>query len=277
MKNLRLKIIIATGILAVLGVSTILIFQSSLLNIDKFTVEGNRHTPSEHVIAISGLRKGDKLFPLNFGAAENSIERLPWVKNASIGRAINGTITFSIEERTPRAVAFSRQGYVLLDGEGRVLEIIGANENCIQYSVQYSTELSEITCIANLIVPSAPGSYIRKSNLPFVDAATLIHSIKKCLQPETAVGCPENSTARLNSYVRQIVMNQTGERAISIQLKGGGWLLLGNPAENLEGKLERAFQILTGDSDSIRALCGNAFLDLSSNTNSIPLTPDVTC
>lgn len=270
--ELRIKVIIGISILSLLVLSFILILQSSLFDVEEFRVEGNENTPAEAIIVSSGIKKGDKLFPLDVDAASRSIERLPWVDTASVSTKWGGQVKFTITEREPVAVAFSRQGYVLLDATGRVLQIVGRSETCENYAQQYSG----VICLANYIAPFIPGEHIHERDLPYLDIANHLHTLEKCLQPETAAGCPEGASTNLFSFVRQIIFNISDGRAASLQLRGGGWVLLGDPSNRLEVKLRGAFDVLTTDSAAMRELCGNATLNLKVPTRAV-LTTDPDC
>lgn len=267
--KLRINIIIGIGVFLAILVAAFFFSQSALLDIDELKVKGNLNTPAEHIIAISGLELGNKLFPLDSDAAERSIRRLPWVKTVEVQRAWSGSVTFKVVERKPVAVAFSRHGYVLLDREGRVLEILGSEGTC-----ESNAELfPDVLCIANLIVPNEAGSYVREVNRAIIDAAYQVQILEKCLVSENT-GCPEASVSRFTSFVRQIVVHVIGEFEISLQLNGGGWILLGDPAEMLVSK---AFDAITLNDESIaRDLCGDATLDVRPEGRAV-LTPGINC
>ena len=278
----RIKILVGISGLVVVVLGLALFTQSSYLDIDEFKVEGNSKTPSQDIIAISGLKVGDQLFPINLSAASKSVRRLPWVKEANISRGLDGLISFKVTERQARVVAFSRQGFALLDVEGRVLEILGSEGSC----ESHASQSNEIICIANLIVPSEPGNQIRERNLPLIQIAEQLHTINKCLRDITVAGCPEGETTSLYFFVRQIVLHSIGEVGVSLQLRGGGWVFLGDPNTNLEleGKLRNLFNLLTKEDSCVgenfcasRDLCGDAVLDLAVKKDGAVLTKDKSC
>ncbi len=262
----RLRIMGALVVLVVLIAAAVLFWQSALLDIDKFKAEGNERTPIEDLIAVSGLQKGDQLLSLDLGAAEESIKRLPWVKEAGIKRGWNGTITFEIEERQAVAVAFSRFGYVVLDQDGRILENLGAGNDCIGFAQQNGSLL----CLANLVVSGGPGNMVADRALPLVNTAGLALT-KKTLD---ASG---NRTLTFASKIRQVVVERSDFTA-HLELEEGGWIYLGDASLRLEEKLTGALNILESAqlADTGLRLCGDTILDVSIE-NQATLNPDRTC
>ncbi len=237
---------------ALLVVGAILFWQSSLLDIDKFEAEGNPNTPLEHIVSISGLGRGDQLYALDLGAASKSVRRLPWVKDVSIKRDWGGTLTFQITERQPAAVAFSNRGYVLLDEEGRILELLGTELDCLGYAAGIPTA----HCVANMNVPSAAGATVSEQDAAVVAVSGVINRFA------------------LGESVHQVARH-TDIYAVSIRLAAGGWIYLGNPMERLEDKLVEAIRILNSEQLPNR-FCGNAVLDMSVEGRAA-LTPDSRC
>ncbi len=262
----RLRIMGALAVLIVLAVLAVLFWQSALLDIDKFKAEGNEHTPTEHIIAISGLRKGDQLLSLDLGAAEKSVERLPWVGTADIKRGWNGTITFRIEERQAVAVTFSRFGYALLDQEGRILENLGVGNDCKGFAQQNGSLL----CLANLVISGRPGDTIPNRTISIANTASLLMAKKI----PSADGGEESTFA---AKISQIVIKQS-DFSVYLELEAGGWIYLGDTSLRLEEKLDGALNILESSQliDSGIRLCGNTILDVSIQ-NQATLNPDRNC
>jgi cell division septal protein FtsQ len=61
---------------------------------------------------------------MNFGEIRNRFEKLPYVKQADIGVAPNGTIKIRIHERKPVALLIDHKNKIYVDGKGVKLPIV---------------------------------------------------------------------------------------------------------------------------------------------------------
>jgi len=99
--------------------------RSPLLDVDRVDVAGVRHTPPEVVRDAAGLERGDALLYADLRAARRAVERLPWVAEARLSRHWPGTVRIAIDERIAAgAVPADGGGWVLADGDGRLLEYV---------------------------------------------------------------------------------------------------------------------------------------------------------
>ena len=80
------------------------------------TVSGNARYTSEEIIAASGIEIEDNLFLLNkYNAAQAIFEKLPYVEEATINRALPDTIVITVRECAAAAgVAAMRAGAVVI-------------------------------------------------------------------------------------------------------------------------------------------------------------------
>lgn len=91
------------------------------LTIRQVTLEGRISTPRAALVAAAGLRIGEPILLVDIAAARRRIERLGWVKTASVGRRLPGRIHIRIRERVPFA-RWQRLGEtVLIDAEGATI------------------------------------------------------------------------------------------------------------------------------------------------------------
>ena len=82
--------------------------------VQSITVSGNARYTSEEIIAASGIEIEDNLFLLNkYSAAQAIFEKLPYVEEATINRALPDTIVITVRECA---------GYWLISENGKLLE-----------------------------------------------------------------------------------------------------------------------------------------------------------
>ena len=246
----RIRTLIAVAILCILGILAVLISQSSFLDVDKIKVTGLIEVVEEDALLQSQIKRGDRLLTLNQGLAQTRLARLPWVESASVSRSWGGSVNISIVERKAAAIVFSQHGYVLTDKEGRVLRSLGADLTCLEYAEQ---NLNQV-CVANLVAPSTNGQFIRNEDINAVRAASLI--------------APE-----FRPRVSYVVPDPISDE-LSIQLRGGGWILLGDGNANLEVKISNAVGAIT--SQPVAIFCGNFILD-ARNETTVALRQDPSC
>ncbi|HKE72283.1 MAG TPA: FtsQ-type POTRA domain-containing protein [Acidimicrobiales bacterium] len=115
----RLTYVLAGVAVVVLGLAAL---RSPLLDVDRVTVTGARHTGPGEVRRAAGVERGDPLIGVDAGAAARRIEALPWVARAQVSRAWPSTVTVRVTERTPVAQVRINAGRVaVVDAGGRVL------------------------------------------------------------------------------------------------------------------------------------------------------------
>lgn len=84
-------------------------------------VEGREFTDADALMAIVNVKKGDPLFLFQPDPARAMLERLSWVKTASVERRLPDTIYIKLNERTPMALWQRNQRLSLIDTEGAIL------------------------------------------------------------------------------------------------------------------------------------------------------------
>ncbi len=91
------------------------------LTVRQVTVEGRNSTPNADLVKAAGLQLGDPILLVDIEAARRRIERLGWVKTASVGRRLPSRIHIRIRERVPFA-RWQRLGKtVLIDAAGATI------------------------------------------------------------------------------------------------------------------------------------------------------------
>lgn len=90
------------------------------LKVDDVIVVGRRETAQHDLLEALGLDRGSPILALDPAAARARIERLPWVRRASVERLLPDTVVVALEERTPLAIWQHKGRMALIDREGQV-------------------------------------------------------------------------------------------------------------------------------------------------------------
>jgi cell division protein FtsQ len=91
------------------------------LTLQSVTVDGRQQTPPDELLAAIGAERGTPLLALDPEAIRRRVETLPWVKNASVRRGLDGSLTVHIDEFAPFAL-WQRDGkFYLVDREGEAI------------------------------------------------------------------------------------------------------------------------------------------------------------
>jgi hypothetical protein len=110
-----------------LGTVTLLVggwflVHTALFSARSVSVTGNVHETASQVIAQSGLGGHPPLLDVNAGATAARVERLPWVRSATVHVSWPDGVHIAVTEETPRfTVATTAGTWELLSNEGRVL------------------------------------------------------------------------------------------------------------------------------------------------------------
>jgi cell division protein FtsQ len=89
--------------------------------LDQVAVTGHRYTLDSDIFDAIDLDAARTMLSFDSRAAQDRLERLPWVERASIERVVPDRLEARIVERTPLAVWRQGSRYFLIDKSGRVL------------------------------------------------------------------------------------------------------------------------------------------------------------
>lgn len=99
-----------------------LFMHSSIFDINKVNVSGQKEVTSDEVKALAGITPGENLFKINRDLIEKSVEIHPMVKSAQLIRHIPHTVEIKVEERASWAVVPYEDLFLLVDDEGHCLD-----------------------------------------------------------------------------------------------------------------------------------------------------------
>ena len=98
--------------------------RTPLLDVDEVRVHGTVRTPTDAVVAASGIVPGQPVLEVDEAGAAARVRALPWVDDVTVSRAWReGEVTIAVTERTPVAVVATDGRWALVDGTGRVLAV----------------------------------------------------------------------------------------------------------------------------------------------------------
>jgi cell division protein FtsQ len=97
------------------------------LGLQEVTLSGHRFTADTDIYAALDLDHARTLLSFDAGAAQARIERLPWIKHASIERIVPDRIDVRVTERVPYALWRDGDRNWLTDRAGRTLQVAPAD------------------------------------------------------------------------------------------------------------------------------------------------------
>lgn len=205
----RLRWIITLAVVAALAVAGWwAVTASPLLDVDAIRVDGAGRTSTEAIVAASGITKGQPLVEIDTRAAEEQIASLPWVRDVRADRALTGEVTFSITERTPVAAVPGEEGWLVVDADGRVLEVRDVVD-------------PDLVVVDGPTWQIAPGGWVSERALPALDVASLL---------------PTGLRPKVASIL-------DGDDGLALMLFGGGRVVLGDTSE-LDAKFLSALTLV---------------------------------
>ena len=116
------KIIGIFSSILLIGVIAVFAFTAPIFNITKIEVNGNSQIPTDTIISISSLKKGENIFKFNSSIIQN-IKENQYIEEVKIKRKLPGTIQISITERNIKYQIKLINSYAYIDKNGYILEI----------------------------------------------------------------------------------------------------------------------------------------------------------
>lgn len=120
-KKVNKKIIGCFSIIVLIATIIILALTAPIFNITEITVQGNNKIPTNTIISLSELKKGENIFKFN-NSVEKKIKENNYVENVKVQRKLPGKVIISIEERNIKYQVNLINSYVYIDKNGYILE-----------------------------------------------------------------------------------------------------------------------------------------------------------
>lgn len=111
-------------ILVLVCVAVYFLMHSQLFAVKKIVLEENSHMTVEQLKEITGYKKGMNLFEIDSRKNEKKLEKDAYVESAEISRDLPDTVKVVLTLREQTAVIQSKKGYVLIDDEGTVIDVL---------------------------------------------------------------------------------------------------------------------------------------------------------
>ena len=117
------KVLLGAGLaVTVLGVGGAWVLRLPFLHVQHVTVLGARHESIRRVLQVSGLENHPSMFTVSSGVIGRSLSILPWVKGVSVAEHWPSSLTLTVHETSPVAVAFNAKHQLqFVDAYGRDL------------------------------------------------------------------------------------------------------------------------------------------------------------
>ncbi|MHB1208333.1 MAG: cell division protein FtsQ/DivIB [Acidimicrobiales bacterium] len=117
------KVLVLTGLfVTVLGLGGAWALRQPFLRVQHVTVLGARHESVAQVLQVSGLATQPSMFALSSSAIERRLQVLPWVQRATLSEHWPNSVTLTVHEASPVAVAFNAKHQLqYVDPHGRDL------------------------------------------------------------------------------------------------------------------------------------------------------------
>lgn len=91
------------------------------MRIAQVRLEGQRETSESSILAALGIGPDSSLLSLDAKTARDSLLDLPWVEQASVRKALPGTVSVRIEEKRPAALWQHERSVAVIDRDGDIL------------------------------------------------------------------------------------------------------------------------------------------------------------
>ena len=152
----------ALGI-SILLLSGYLMTRSEFLDVDEVGVAGAVRTPAATVLDAAAVGKGEPLIGLDLPAARARIARLPWVDEVYSTRDWDGSVRFVVSERVPVAAVAMPGAWVVVDDEGRVLDVSSGLDESV------------VPVVGLNIVDASPGDWLTETHIDAIGVAAALY------------------------------------------------------------------------------------------------------
>lgn len=181
-------------------------------NIKNIEVLDNNAITNEEILLKSGLKNEENIFRFNKGQVVNSIEKIPYIKSASLIRVFPNKIKIYIKERQAICAIFYENKFIYVDEDGIILE--------------YAPELT----ISNIPIITAPSETI----------GSVLVGNEVQIEPEWV---KKNVFTILNTIKKEEILdyisevNITDDKLFHIYTKGGSLIKVKN-SETVTEKID---------------------------------------
>ncbi len=98
------------------------------LRIDEVFVEGRQHSPQDIILAAVQAQRGHPILAYNLEAIKSNLEKIDWIKSATVQRRLPNLLYIQMIERKPIALWHHQKSFFLVDQEGVVITSPGVTQ-----------------------------------------------------------------------------------------------------------------------------------------------------
>jgi cell division protein FtsQ len=120
-RKIRFRIFMFIIVLSTIG---IYMFTYPIIKVKSIEVSGNNIVPTDKIIALSEINKGDNMLKLNMRRIRENIYTNPYVEVCKVKRSVLGYVYITISERMNAGIAPYNGKYVTFDKKGVIIEIL---------------------------------------------------------------------------------------------------------------------------------------------------------
>ncbi len=135
-RETQIKRLISYAVIALVVVGVLIALSLTVLfPINQIVVVGSGYYPNEQVVSASGLELGENIIRCKADQVSDTLlKSLPYIDHAEVKRSISGKVTITVTETTGKYAVLHGEQCVILNEEGKVLEIASA-EKAVNYAV----------------------------------------------------------------------------------------------------------------------------------------------
>jgi len=89
--------------------------------VNEILVVGRSETKQKDLLSAVRLVRGAPILAFDLKGAQKRIEKLPWIKSATVERMLPDTVLLTVEERQPMALWQHKGVFALIDTDGEVI------------------------------------------------------------------------------------------------------------------------------------------------------------
>lgn len=119
-----LLVLIAVGLPYVVYQGYLFAVTSPYFAVKDIQIEGAEHASRDALLAQARVVPGVNVFDVDEELSARRLEEHPWVAQAHVRKSLPGSVTMTITEHEPAAVALDGADYLLVDDQGRLFKAI---------------------------------------------------------------------------------------------------------------------------------------------------------
>ncbi len=159
-RKIRFRIFMFIIVLSTIG---IYMFTYPIIKVKNIEVSGNNIVPTDKIIALSEINKGDNMLKLNMRRIRENIYTNPYVEVCKVKRSVLGYVYITINERMNAGIAPYNGKYITFDKKGVIIEILDKSNSV------------NLPLISGLNIKSAmPGKLMEVSDQRQLEAVKII-------------------------------------------------------------------------------------------------------